>query len=98
MTTEWNKEVYRFESKGGKDSGSFDKHHGRMREFRSSHTNVATANGARLDEPALLARMRRLPVSRIVMETGGSKLPADITGWSTLIPLWKVVGYKLSLN
>jgi len=100
---EWNNRDYRFESNGGNSSSSFKKHNEHMREFRESHASVALVNAPRLDEPALLARMEPLRVSRNMMEAGG----ADLLNGTTdplaldrlvLVPLSKVAKYKLSKN
>ena len=98
MTMEWNNRDYQFDSNGGNSEGSFEQHNEHMRGFRKSHANVAMVNAPRLDEAALLERMRPLQVSRIMMETGGSALPNDTTDQSDLVPMWKVARYKLSQN
>ena len=98
MSMEWNDRDYRFDSNGGNGRGSFEEHDEYMREFRKSHANVAMVNGPRLDESALLERMRPLQVSRTMMETGGSALPNDTTDRSALVPMWKVARYKFSQN
>lgn len=98
MRMERNNRNDRFDSKGGNGKGSFEQHDERMREFRRSHANIAMVNGTRLDESALLEKMEPLQVRRIMMETGGSRLPNGTTDWSALVPVWKVARYKLSQN
>ncbi|MBA7656458.1 hypothetical protein ES703_64383 [subsurface metagenome] len=98
MAMEWNSRNDRFDPNGGNGRKSFEAHNESMREFRSSHADVAVVNGPRLDEAALLERMRSLQVNRTMMETGGSALPSDITDRSALVPMWKVARYKLSQN
>ena len=98
MTMEWNNRDYRFDSDGGNGRSSFQGHNEHMREFRGSHADVALVNGRRLDESALLERMESLQVSRIMMETGGSRLLNGTTDWSALVPVLKVGRYKLSQN
>ena len=98
MTMKWNNRDYQFDPNGGNGRGSFEEHNESMREFRSSHADVATVNGPRLDEAALLERMAFLQVSRTMMETGGTALPNDTTDQSALVPMWKVARYKLSQN
>ncbi len=98
MTMKWNDRDYRFDSNGGNGRESFEEHDERMREFRSSHANVAMVNGPRLDETALLERMESFPVRHTMMETGGLRLLNGATDWSALVPMWKVAGYKVSQN
>jgi len=98
MRMEWNNRNDRFDSNGGNGKGSFEQHDELMRGFRRSHANVATVNGPRLDEAALLERMESLQVRHTIMETGGSALPNDTTDQSALVPMWKVAWYKLSQN
>ena len=98
MAMEWNSRDYRFGLNGGHSRESFEEHDERMREFRRSHANVVMVKALRLDEAALLQSMRPLQVRRIMMETGGSALPNDITDRSALVPVWKVARYKLSQN
>jgi len=97
MTTEWNNRGYQFDPNGGNSNGSFQEHDRQMREFRSSHTDVALVNGPRLDEAAYLDSLLFLRVNYI-METGGSALPNDTTDRSPLVPMWKVARYKISQN
>jgi hypothetical protein len=98
MTMEWNNRDYRFDSSGVSSSSSFQEHNESMARFRKSHADVAMVNGSRLDEFALLEKMRPLQIRHMIMETGGSRSPEDITGWSTLVPLWKTSRYKPSRN
>ena len=98
MTMKWNSRDYWFDPNGGNGRESFEEHNERMREFHSSHANVAMVNGPRLDEAALLERMQSLQVCHTMMETGGSALPNDTTDQSALVPMWKVAWYKLSQN
>ena len=98
MAMKWNSRDYQFDPNGGNGRGSFQEHNKRMREFRSSHANVVMVNGPRLGEAALLERMESLRIRRNMMETGGSRLLNGATDWSTLVPMWKVAGYKLSQN
>ncbi len=98
MTMEWNSKDYQFDPNGGNGRESFEAHDEHMREFRSSHANVAMVNGPRLDESSLLERMESLQVSRTMMGTGGSALPNDTMGWSALVPVLKVARYRLSQN
>ena len=98
MTMEWNSRNDWFEPNGGNGRESFEVHDERMREFRSSHADVAMVNGPRLDEATLLERMESLQVRRTMMEMGGSALPNDIMDRSALVPALKVAGYKLSQN
>ena len=98
MTMKWNSRDYWLDSNGGNGRGSFEEHDERLREFRRSHADVAMVNGPRLDEAALLERMRPLRVHRSMMETGGSALPNDTTEQSALVPMWRVARYKLSQN
>ena len=96
MAMKWNSKDYQFDPNGGRES--FEEHDERMREFRRSHADVATVNGPRLDEAALLERMESLQASRTIMETGGSQLLNGTTDWSALVPVLKVAGYKLAQN
>ena len=98
MTMAQNNRKDWFNPDGGNGRDSFEKHNETMRRFRKSHAGVAMVNGPRLDEAALLERMRPLKVRRTMMETGGSALPNDTTDRSTLVPVWKVARYKLSQN
>jgi len=98
MAMKWNSKDYQFDPNGGNGGESFEVHDKRMREFHSSHADVAMVNGPRLDEAALLERMASLQVSRTMMETGGSQLLKGTTDWSALVPMWKVAGYKLARN
>lgn len=97
MTIEWNNRTYRFNPNGGNSDGSFQEHNRQMREFRTSHADVALVNGPRLDEADLLESLLYLRINYIP-ETGGSALPDDITDQSPLVPIWKVAKYKLSQN
>ncbi len=97
MTIEFNNRDYQFNPNGGNSNGSFQEHDRQMREFRTSHADVALVNGSRLDEAAFLESLLYLRVN-YVPETGGSAFPDDATDWSTLIPVWKVAEYKLSQN
>ena len=97
MAMEWNNKGYQFDSNGGNGRESFEVHDERMREFRSSHADVATVNGPRLDEAAYLDSLLFLRVN-YTMETGGSALPDDTSDQSPLVPMWRVAWYKLSQN
>ncbi len=72
-------------------------HDERMREFRSSHADVALVNGPRLDEAAYLDSLLFLRVN-YTMETGGIALPNEVIDRSALDLMRKVAGYKLSQN
>jgi len=98
MTMEWNNKGYQFDSNGGNIRGSFQVHDERMREFRSSHADVAMVNGPRLDEATLLERMESLQDHHAMMETGGSALPNEVIDRSALGLMRKVARYKLSQN
>ena len=98
MTMKWNSRNDRFDPNGGNGRESFEAHNESMREFRRPHADVATVNGPRLDEDALLERMESLQVHHAMMEMGGSALPNDIMDRSPLVPIWKVARYKLSQN
>ncbi len=98
MTMEWNNRDYGFDPKGVNSRGSFQEHNESMGDFRKCHADVALVNEPRLDEFALLERMRPLQVRHTMMETGGSRFPDDITDWSTLVPLWRTARYKPSQN
>ena len=98
MTMKGNNTDYQFDPNGGNGGGSFQEHDERMRECRRSHADVALVNGLRLTEAALIESMEPLRVRCARIETGGSQLLSGKTGWSTLIPLLKIAGYKLSQN
>jgi len=93
----WNNRNDRFDPNDGNGRDSFEQHNESMREFRGSHADVAMVNAPRLDEAAFLESMRPLQVRR-TMETGGSSFPNDTTDRSALVPMWKVLRYKLSQN
>ena len=97
MAMKWNNRDYRFDSNGGNGRGSFEEHDERMREFRSSHTDVALVNGPRLDEATFLEKLLFLRIN-YVTETGGSALPNEVIDWSALDLMRKVARYKLSQN
>jgi len=80
------------------NKASFREHREYMREFRRSHADVAMVNAPRYGEPAVLERTRPLPISRSMMETGGSKPFNGTADWSVLVPVPKVAQYKLSPN
>ena len=103
MAMEWNNRGYQLDPNGGNNKVSFQVHDERMKEFRSSHANVAMVNGVRLDEAALLQGMEPLRVHRTTIETGGTDLlngTADPSALDrlVLVPMWKVARYKLSQN
>ncbi len=98
MAMKWNNNDYQFDPNGGNGGESFKEHNKRMREFHSSHADVAMVNGLRLGEAALLERMESLQVSHTIMETGGSRLLNGTMDWSALVPVLKVARYKLSQN
>jgi len=77
---------------------SFQEHNKCMRRFRRAHTDVAMVNAPRYGEPAVLERTQPLPISRTMMETGGSKPSNGTAAWSALVPVPKVARYKLSPN
>ncbi len=97
MTMEWNNRTYLFNPNGGSSKGSFQEHERQMREFRTSHADIALINGPRLDEATFLGSLLFLRVN-YVTETGGSALPDDTSDRSPLVPIWKVARYKLSQN
>ena len=97
MTMKWNSRNDWFDSTGGNGRGSFEEHNRQMREFRSSHTDVALVNGPRLDKAAYLNSLLFLRVN-YTMETGGSALPNEVIDRSALGLMRKVAGYKLSQN
>ncbi len=98
MAMERNSRRDQFDLSGGNSKEHFQKHSELMRQFRQSHADVAMVNGLRCDESALLESMRPLQVRCTMMKTGGSRLFTGTTGWSALVPLWKVARYKLSQN
>lgn len=77
---------------------SFQEHNERMRWFRRSHAGVALVNAPRPKEPSLLESTRPLPLSQIIIELGGTRLPHTNLDWANLMPVPKVASYKLSLN
>ena len=97
MTMKWNNRDYQFGLNSGNGNGSFQEHDRQMREFRTSHANVALVNGPRLDEAALLESLLYLRINYIP-EAGGLALPDDISDQSPLVPIWRVAKYKLSQN
>jgi len=97
MAMKWNSKDYQFDPNGGNGGESFEVHNKRMREFHSSHADVALVNGPRLDGVAYLDSLLFLRVNYI-METGGSALPDDTSDQSPLVPMWRVARYKLSQN
>ena len=97
MTMEWNNRSDRFDPNGGSSNGSFREHDRQMREFRTSHANVALVNGPRLDEATYLDGLLFLRINYVV-ETGGSRLLNGAMDWSALVPVSKVARYKLSQN
>jgi hypothetical protein len=98
MTMRWNNKAYRFDPNGVNSKGSFQEHNEHMARFRKSHADVAMVNGSRLDEFALLEKMRPLQVHYTMTETGGSRFPDSTMDWSALIPLRKATRYKPSQN
>ena len=99
MATEWNNRTYQFNPNGGNNNGSFQEHDRQMREFRTSHADVALVNGPRLDEVTFLQTLKPLQTNcTMTMETGGSAFPDDTSDQSPLVPIWKVARYKLSQN
>ncbi len=87
MTMEWN---------NGQES--LKEHNGHMKEFRTSHAEVALVNAPRYGESAVLARTQPLQVSYTPIETGGSIFHNSTTDWSALVPMSKVAPYRLSPN
>ena len=83
-----------------RDRDPFLEHVERMLGFRRSHGDIEMVNGPRFDAPDLLESMLPLKVNRIMslVETGGSRTPDNMMDWSILVPILKVVRYKLSQN
>ena len=98
MVMKWNSRNDRFDLDGGNGWESFQEHNVSMREFRSSHADVAMVNGPRRHEAAFLESLPPLGIRCITMETGGSALPNDTTDQSALVLIWKVALNKLSQN
>ena len=97
MTMEWNNRDYQFDGNGESSNSSFQEHDRQMREFRTSHANIALVNGPRPDEADSLENLLFLRIN-YVTETGGARPFSDTDDWSVLVPLSKVPGYKLSPN
>jgi hypothetical protein len=85
MTIGWN---YR--------RASFREHNENMRGFRKSHAGVALVNAPRRHQPSL--RQATLPLSQIIIERGGARLPDSALDWAALVPVPKVASYKLRPN
>ncbi len=98
MIMEWNNGDYRFDFNGGNSNSSFEQHNECMREFRSSHADVALVNQPKRDELARLDSMLPLQVPHPIMETGGSRFLSGTADWSALVPVLRVARYKLSQN
>ena len=98
MTMERNNRNYQFDPNGGNGRRSFQEHDERMRGFRRSHTGVAMVNAPRWDKATLIENMEPLPVSRTMMETGGSRFLNGTADWAALVPVLRVARYKLSHN
>ena len=94
MTMEWKNRDYRF---GRNSRGSFQEHNRQMRQFRSSHADVALANGQRPDQAAYLEGLLFLRVNYLE-ETGGSMLPNGAFNGASLVPMRRVAGYRLANN
>ena len=91
-----NRDQFDLNSGHGRDS--FQEHDERIRGFRRSHAEVAMVNAPRCDQATLIESMELLPVSRTMVETGGSRFLSGTADWSALVPVPKVARYKLSKN
>ena len=98
MTTKWNSRNYGFKSDGTGGNGNFYEHDEQMKEFRRSHGEVAVINGPRRDEAAFLESLLYLKVCGYRFDTGGAVFRSNGEDELHLVPLWKVAGYKLSVN
>ena len=98
MTMARNNRNYQFDPNGGNGRSSFQEHDEYMSRFRRAHTKVAWTNKPKRDELARLDSMLPLPVSRTMMETGGSRFPNGTVDWLALVSVLKVAQYKISHN
>ena len=76
----------------------FPKHNEMMKEFRRLHGNASMVNAPAVKEPSFMARSRPLTATHILIERGGSFLPELTAGWTGLVTVPKIAGYKLSSN
>jgi len=89
-----------FDSDCNSDKDSFLEYVESMIRFRRSHDDIEVINSLRFDGAALVESMPPMQASRIVtmIETGGSRIPSSTMDWSVLVPILRVVRYKLSQN